>query len=338
MTSQEVVAVLGAGSWGTALALLLSRAGVNVRLWDRSQEQVAKLQEHRENRQYLAGCSIPASIDVIADLRAAIDQVDGIVFAVPAGALGQVTAQVVGMLGDNLGPNQGPVAVIVSKGIKVDSLLLPSAVMEAAGWTGRSVVLSGPNLATEVAQDIPAAAVAACHDVETAAAVQRWFCTERFRVYASTDCIGVEVGGAVKNVLAVAAGASDGLGFGDNTKAALLTRGLVEMARLGVAMGANKDTFYGLSGVGDLLATAGSRLSRNWRVGYTMAQGLSLADAVASLGQVAEGVESSKALRKLSQQLGVEMPVCDAVYAVCYENVHPREAVARLMGRFAGIE
>jgi glycerol-3-phosphate dehydrogenase (NAD(P)+) len=157
-------------------------------------------------------------------------------------------------------------------------------------------------------------------------------------VYASTDRIGVEVGGAVKNVLAVAAGISDGLGFGDNTKAALLTRGLVEMARLGVAMGATKDTFYGLSGVGDLLATAGSRLSRNWRVGYALAQGMSLPDAVSSLGQVAEGVESSKALRKLSQELGVEMPVCDAVYAVCYENVQPREAVARLMGRFAGIE
>ena len=183
-----------------------------------------------------------------------------------------------------------------------------------------------------------AAAVAACHDVDTAAAVQRWFCTERFRVYASTDCIGVEVGGAVKNVLAVAAGISDGLSFGDNTKAALLTRGLVEMARLGVAMGASKDTFYGLSGVGDLLATAGSRLSRNWRVGYALAQGMPLTDAVASIGQVAEGVESSKALRNLSKQLGVEMPVCDAVFAVCYENVQPREAVARLMGRFAGIE
>lgn len=335
---QETVAVLGAGSWGTALALLLSRAGVNVRLWDRSQEQVAKLLEHRENRQYLSGCPLPETIGVYADLEAALNTVDGIVFAVPAGALGQVTAQVVDILNGALTPDSGPIAVIVSKGIKVDSLLLPTAVMERAGWTGRSVVLSGPNLATEVAQDIPAAAVAACHDVETAAAVQRWFCTERFRVYASTDRIGVEVGGAVKNVLAVAAGISDGLGFGDNTKAALLTRGLVEMARLGVAMGASKDTFYGLSGVGDLLATAGSRLSRNWRVGFAMAQGMSLPDAVASLGQVAEGVESSKALRKLSQELGVEMPVCDAVYAVCYDNVQPREAVARLMGRFAGIE
>ena len=335
---QETVAVLGAGSWGTALALLLARAGVSVRLWDRSPYQVKRLQEHRENRQYLAGCPLPETIEVVADLTAAIDNVDGIVFAVPAGALSQMTTQVVDLLHGNLGPHIGPVAVIVSKGIKVDSLLLPSAVMERAGWTGRSVVLSGPNLATEVAQDIPAAAVAACHDVDTAAAVQRWFCTERFRVYASTDCIGVEVGGAVKNVLAVAAGISDGLSFGDNTKAALLTRGLVEMARLGVAMGASKDTFYGLSGVGDLLATAGSRLSRNWRVGYALAQGMPLTDAVASIGQVAEGVESSKALRNLSKQLGVEMPVCDAVFAVCYENVQPREAVARLMGRFAGIE
>jgi len=335
---QETVAVLGAGSWGTALALLLARAGVSVRLWDRSSEQVNQLREHRENRQYLAGCSLPVSIELVADLAAAIDNVDGIVFAVPAGALGQVTTQVVKILDGKLGVHTGPIAVIVSKGVKVDSLLLPTAVMQQSGWNGRSVVLSGPNLATEVAQDIPAAAVAACHDVDTAAAVQRWFCTERFRVYASTDRIGVEVGGAVKNVLAVAAGISDGLGFGDNTKAALLTRGLVEMARLGVAMGATKDTFYGLSGVGDLLATAGSRLSRNWRVGYALAQGMSLPDAVASLGQVAEGVESSKALRMLSQQHGVVMPVCDAVFAVCYENVQPREAVARLMGRFAGIE
>jgi len=335
---QETVAVLGAGSWGTALALLLARAGVNVRLWDRSPVQVAQLQEHRENRQYLAGCPLPETIGIYADLSATLDAVDGIVFAVPAGALGQVAAQAVEILSDALGPHTGPIAVIVSKGIKVDSLLLPTAVIEMAGWTGRSVVLSGPNLATEVAQDIPAAAVAACIDVETAAAVQRWFCTERFRVYASTDRIGVEVGGAVKNVLAVAAGISDGLGFGDNTKAALLTRGLVEMARLGVAMGATKDTFYGLSGVGDLLATAGSRLSRNWRVGHALAQGMSLSAAVSSLGQVAEGVESSKALRKLSQQLGVEMPVSEAVYAVCYEGVPPREAVARLMGRFAGIE
>ncbi|MFM7187303.1 MAG: NAD(P)H-dependent glycerol-3-phosphate dehydrogenase [Armatimonadota bacterium] len=335
---QETVTVLGAGSWGTALSLLLSRAGVNVRLWDRSSEQVAQLQEHRENRQYLAGCPLPETIGLYTDIAAALDAVDGIVFAVPAGALGDVTAQTVGILGEALGPHSGPIAVIVSKGIKVDSLLLPTAVMEMSGWNGRSVVLSGPNLATEVAHDIPAAAVAACHDVDTAAAVQRWFCTERFRVYASTDRIGVEVGGAVKNVLAVAAGISDCLGFGDNTKAALLTRGLVEMARLGVAMGAKKDTFYGLSGVGDLLATAGSRLSRNWRVGYALAQGMTLSDAVMSLGQVAEGVESSKALRKLSQDLGVEMPVSEAVYAVCYEGVQPREAVARLMGRFAGSE
>jgi len=335
---QETVTVLGAGSWGTALALLLSRAGVNVRLWDRSSEQVAQLNEHRENRQYLAGCTLPETIEMYTDIVAALDAAEGIVFAVPAGALGDVTAQTVGILGETLGPHSGPIAVIVSKGIKVDSLLLPTAVMEMSGWNGRSVVLSGPNLATEVAHDIPAAAVAACHDAETAASVQRWFCTERFRVYASTDRIGVEVGGAVKNVLAVAAGISDGLGFGDNTKAALLTRGLVEMARLGVAMGATKDTFYGLSGVGDLLATAGSRLSRNWRVGYALAQGMTLADAVTSLGQVAEGVDSSKALRKLSQDLGVEMPVSEAVYAVCYEGVQPREAVARLMGRFAGSE
>ena len=188
---QETVAVLGAGSWGTALALLLARAGVNVRLWDRSPDQVAKLLEHRENRQYLAGCPLPETIRIYADLSATLDTVDGIVFAVPAGALGDVTAQVVEILSDALEPHTGPIAVIVSKGIKVDSLLLPTAVMEMAGWTGRSVVLSGPNLATEVAKDIPAAAVAACIDVETAAAVQRWFCTERFRVFASTDRIGV---------------------------------------------------------------------------------------------------------------------------------------------------
>ena len=330
----DTVTVLGAGSWGTALALLLTRAGTPVRLWDRSTDHLESLERDRENKRYLPGCVLPPSIDFVSDLHSAVKDVAGVVFAVPASGLPSLTPRVLACLSH--GAN--PIAIIVSKGIQPDRLLLPTAVMQDAGWVGSSVVLSGPNLATEVARDVPAAAVAACEELGTASMVQKWFCSVRFRVYSSTDRVGVEVGGAVKNVLALAAGSSDGLGFGDNTKAALLTRGLVEMARLGVAMGGRRDTFYGLTGVGDLLATAGSQLSRNWRVGYAVAQGTSVSDALISIGQVAEGVESSQALRLLAQLHQVDMPVCEAIYSVYYQGVHPRDAVSRLMSRFAGIE
>lgn len=327
----KVCAVLGAGSWGTALSLLLAKNGYAVRLWDRSAAQVNAINEGYENRRYLPGVPLPPIISPTADLAKAVEGVVAVVVAVPSTAVRVVLTEVV----SHLAP--GTDLVLAAKGMESDTGLLPSEValfLTGAGEvTHQIVVLSGPNLASEVAKGIPTAAVAACPDEAAAKRVAALFNSPTFRVYTSADREGVEIGGAVKNVLAIAGGVSDGLGFGDNTKAALLTRGLAEMARFGAACGTKRETFYGLAGVGDLMATAASRLSRNYRVGEAIAKGESLPDVLTRLGQVAEGVTTAKAVTVRARQIGVEMPVCDAVARLLFESTSPVAEVSALMTR-----
>ncbi len=329
----SIVSVLGAGSWGTALALLLAGGQHNVRLWDRTPAFVEALLRDRENRQYLPGFPLPAAIVPTSDMADALRGAQCVVVAVPSGAVRAVVALAAPHLPTGCG------IVLAAKGLEPETGLLPYEVAEqAAGESFPLVALSGPNLASEIVRGVPAAAVAACPDLDAAERVAALFHRDAFRVYTSDDRTGVEIGGAVKNVLAIAGGVSDGLGFGDNTKAALLTRGLTEMARFGVAMGARQGTFYGLTGVGDLMATAGSRLSRNWRVGEGLAKGESLSAILERLGQVAEGVSTAQVVTRLADEKGVEMPVCAAVDRLLNGEISPREAVETLMSRHASRE
>ncbi len=318
----QEVTVLGAGSWGTALALLLAQDGGVVRLWDRTPEQITALITVRENQRYLPGHPLPENLHPMASLNDALLGASCVVVAVPSAAVDEVLGR--GRL------EHGADIVLASKGIDPETLELPADVALRCA-PGRSVIaLSGPNLAREVAAGVPTAAVAACDDPEAARRIAERFNRSTFRTYVSDDRTGVEIGGAVKNVLAIAGGISDGLGYGDNTKAALMTRGLAEMARLGVALGGKRETFYGLAGVGDLMATAASRLSRNWRVGYGLGQGKTLPDILTELGQVAEGVPTARAVAKLAVNHGLFLPVCLTVAELLEGNLTPREGVARL--------
>lgn len=326
------IAVLGAGSWGTALALLLADNGHAVRLWARDDAFIDALATEGENRRYLPGFPLSASLTPTASLQRALDAAETVVFAVPSGAVRRIAAESV--------PHLNPGALLLSgaKGLESETGKRMSEVLAevAPQSEKRIVVLSGPNLAVEVARNIPTASVAASRNMDSARKVQQLFIgqpTPAFRVYTSSDVIGVELGGAVKNVIAIGAGICDGLGFGDNSKAAFLTRGLTETIRLGVAQGADARTFLGLSGVGDLIATGASRLSRNYRVGFALGQGRSLPEALAEIGQVAEGVPTTRVLCELAAQSGVEMPLCAAIHAVLFEGRSAPDMIRELMLR-----
>lgn len=326
--------MLGAGSWGTALALLLADAGATVRLWDRTPALASALAADRENKRYLPDFPLPVAIMPTSDLQAALHGVSCVVVAVPSGAVRGVL--------ERAAPYLPPVCdiVLAAKGLEEATGLLPADVAAEVLGNARLplVALSGPNLAGEIARGIPTAAVAACPDKAAAARVAAWFNRSAFRVYTSADRTGVELGGAIKNVLAIAGGVSDGLGYGDNTKATLLTRGLAEMTRLGIACEAEARTFSGLAGVGDLMATAASRLSRNWRVGEGLAKGEALPAILQRLGQVSEGVPTARAVVQLARQKNVEMPVCEAVHDLLFGGVTPQETVSRLLSRSRGNE
>lgn len=324
------VAVLGGGSWGTALALLLADGGHTVLLWDRTPALAEALTTERENRRYLPGFPLPESIYPTSDMASAVADAACVVVAVPSSGVRSTLTLAAPFLRSTSD------IVLAAKGMEGETGLLPSEVAEEVflAESGHAILaLSGPNLAVEVARRIPTAAVAAGDDSEAAQRVALLFNRPFFRVYTGSDLLGVEIGGAVKNVLAIAGGVSDGLGYGENTKAALLTRGLAEMARFGVAKGAVSGTFYGLAGVGDLMATAGSRLSRNWRVGEGLAKGETLEAILQRLGQVAEGVLTARALTAEAARLGLEMPVCDTVAALLFEGLAPTDAVQSLMTR-----
>jgi glycerol-3-phosphate dehydrogenase (NAD(P)+) len=328
--------VIGAGSWGTALAVMLARNGHAVALWGRDGEALQRLEETREAPHYLPGIRLPDAVLPEADLARALAGAEGIVLAVPSSAVRATTV--------NLAVHRPPGApfVIATKGLEPSTgLRMSEVVIEAFDPTiqpphdplTRPAVLTGPNLAAEVVSGVPTGSVVACEDAETAETVAGWFRGPSWRLYATDDVTGAELGGALKNVIAVAAGIGDGLGFGANTKAALLTRGLAEITRLGVAAGGRAGTFAGLSGVGDLVATATSPLSRNRRFGETVGRGAPPAEAAASLGHVAEGVTTCPAALLLAARHAVEMPITTTLAEVLQERLPPRDAVSALLAR-----
>lgn len=331
------IAVLGAGSWGTALAALVANSDRDVRLWGRSPELIFQLMVDRENRRYLAGIKLPEGIDPTYNLGQALANVSVVILAVPSGAMRALLQEAKELIPADA------LLISAAKGLEEDSGLRMSQTIAQIipGSEDRIVALSGPNLSLEVARGVPTASVAASVSHASAKAVQSLFTDtahSSFRVYTSNDIVGVELGGAIKNMIAIGAGLSDGLGFGDNSKAALMTRGLTEAMRLGLAQGAEASTFMGLSGVGDLIATGASRLSRNYRVGLAMGQGRQLQDILAELGQVAEGVPTTHALNRLAAQSDVDMPLCSALYSVLFEHQNPNEEIRKLMQRPAGEE
>ncbi len=328
MPELPTVAVLGAGSWGTALALLLGKKQVQVALWARDAELAETIRRERQNPRYLPGFSLPPSVNPTSDIQQAVDEAEVLVFAVPAGALREVASAVRECL------SSPRFLISAAKGLETDGSR-PSQVLQATlgRRCGDVVVLSGPNLALELAREIPTATVVASPSPEAARRAQMLFMHPSFRVYTNHDVTGVELGGALKNVLAIGAGISDGMGFGDNSKAAFITRGLAEMVRLGVALGAEERTFMGLSGVGDLFATASSHLSRNWRVGHGLAQGKPLAHILQELRQVAEGVPTTFAVCQLAERLNIEMPIAQTIRAVLEGRLNPSDAIHELMLR-----
>jgi glycerol-3-phosphate dehydrogenase (NAD(P)+) len=319
------VTVVGAGSWGTALTILLARNGHEVTLFGRSEDDIESMRALRENQRYLPGFVIPESVAIGTDPQA-LTPCDFWVVAVPSGGVRDA-----GALIRSVQPNA--LVVVASKGLETGTAMLLTEVIIESAPDAEVGAISGPNLAVEIAQGVPTAAVVAFASDKTADRVRSAFMCRSFRVYTSTDIIGVELAGALKNVMAIAAGLSDGLGFGDNTKGALLARGLHEMCLLGMALGARMETFMGIAGVGDLFATAASCLSRNYRVGRAIGSGTSLADAIEQVGQVAEGVPTTEAALTLARRKGLKLPTFEAVETVLREQVRPIEAVGLLMER-----
>lgn len=324
------VGVVGGGSWGTALAALLSRKGHRVTLWAREEEVLREVRSHRENRTFLPGVSLPAELEVTGELGPALDGREMVVWAIPAQFARGVIARACGLL--------RPDAQVVSavKGIEADTGMRMDEVFAeylSPQQRERFTVLSGPSFAVEVAREMPTAVVVASRSPEMALRAQRVFQTQTFRVYTNTDVVGVELAGALKNVIAIAAGAVAGLGLGHNTLAALITRGLAEISRLGTVLGASPPTFAGLAGLGDLVLTCTGPLSRNRTVGYRLGQGEPLQRILADLRGVAEGVQTVRAAVELARRAGVQMPISEEVFAIVWQGRRPQEAIRALMTR-----
>lgn len=321
------VAVIGSGSWGTAIGIHLSKKNIDVHIWSNDPNQIEELNSKRESPNYLPGIKIPQEIIFTSELEDCLKDAEFVVIAVPSHVVREVAKNISSYLNDS------QIIINVAKGIENVTSLTMSQVISEEISNNKVVVLYGPSHAEEVAREIPTTIVSACTDIETSKKVQDLFMAPTFRVYTNTDVIGVEIGGSVKNVIALCAGISDGLGFGDNTKAALMTRGLAEMSRIGVAMGANPATFAGLSGVGDLIVTCTSMHSRNRRCGILIGQGKTLVEAQAEVFMVVEGVTTTKAAYELAKKYNVSMPITEQAYEVLFNNKNPREAVFDLMIR-----
>lgn len=324
------IAVVGAGSWGTALAMQLSISGDRVRQWDHRPERAARTQATRENSRYLPGIRMSDGITVTADLVFALEDVDLIVEVVPSQSVRAVMTQVAPLLPPDV------TVLCASKGIEVDSLLTMDEVLRQVlplTHHDRLCFLAGPSFAKEVAQGMPTAVVVASANVEAAGLAADALHGGLFRAYHTDDIVGAELGGALKNIIAIACGVADGLGMGLNARAALITRGLAEITRLAVHRGGNPLTLAGLAGVGDLVLTATGDLSRNRRVGLALGRGKTLQQILDELGQVAEGVTTTRSARALAQREGVEMPITDEIYALLYEDKPVAAALRDLMGR-----
>ncbi len=322
--------VVGAGSWGTALANLLACKGYAIDLWVFEPEVCRQIEKQHENKVFLPGVTLSANLKPTNDLRRVVAAKDLVLVVVPSHDL----RVVVGEMADSLDP--ATLLVTASKGIENQTHLTMNGVIQDVlkGWPEQQLaVVSGPSFAKEVARKAPTVVTAASTDMATAERVQSVFVTPYFRVYTNTDVVGVEIGGAIKNVIAIAAGVIDGLGLGLNTRAALITRGLTEIQRLGRRMGADPRTLAGIAGVGDLILTCTGDLSRNHTVGKKIGEGLRLDEILAEMRMVAEGVKTAKSVYNLARKLEVEMPICQAMYAILYEGLPPEKAVYRLMTR-----
>lgn len=326
-----IVAILGAGSWGTALATVVQSAD-EIRLWSRDAEVVQSISNGRENRRYLPGVLLGAPISATTDLACAIADSDAVVFAVPSSGMATTAAAAAAFITDST------VLITAAKGLDQEtgarmSEVIRTTLMERHRCSLPIAALSGPNLAPEVARHLPTATVAASPSEVAIDMCRRLWMGPSLRVYGSQDITGVELAGAMKNVVAIGAGICEGMGYGDNSRAALMTRGLAEITRLGVAFGADPLTFLGLAGVGDLIATCGSHLSRNYRVGMGLGQGRSLYEIIAELDQVAEGVPTTKAICGLAERAGIEMPVSRSIYAILFEGAPVDRTLDALMTR-----
>jgi glycerol-3-phosphate dehydrogenase (NAD(P)+) len=322
-----VVGVLGAGSWGTTLSDLLARKGHSVRLWAFEPEVVEAINVRHENPSFLPGCALAPALRATGDPVEAVTGAEMVVCVAPSPVFRRVVE------GASAGIAPRAVVVSATKGIEPESLALMSGVLEES-LPGRGIAaLSGPSFALEVYQQQPTAVVAAAYDTGTAQAVQTVFATPRFRVYSHEDLVGVELAGALKNVIAIAAGMLEGLGLGHNPRAALITRGLAEMTRLGVAMGADPLTFAGLAGMGDLILTTTGALSRNRALGFALAEGQSLAEYTAAHRSVAEGANTARAALALAARCEVELPICEQVESILFEGKTPARALEDLMER-----
>lgn len=326
----EKVTVLGAGSWGTALAIVLAENGHDTLVWTHRADQAEEINANRTNKKYLPETILPHNLKATNDLTEASNHSDTIVVAVPTKAIREVCANVSSRL------TAPKLFVHVSKGIEPDTLLRISELIEAsvdAKWLEEVVVLSGPSHAEEVVLQHPTTVTAASKSIKAAEKIQDLFMSGYFRVYTNDDVVGVEMGGALKNVIALAAGIIDGLGYGDNAKAALITRGLAEITRLGVKMGGNPLTFAGLTGMGDLIVTCTSIHSRNWRAGNLLGKGIKLPQVLEQMGMVVEGVRTTKAAHQLAEKYDVAMPIAEQLFEVLFNEKDPKLAVDELMIR-----
>lgn len=321
------IAVIGSGGWGTAVAIMLSSRGYDVYLWSWIQEETDRLSHDRENKEFLPGVKFPDKIHCSHDMAECVDKAELIITAAPSPATRTTAKQLAEVV------KSGQKIVNISKGLEEKTLMRLSEVYAEEIPQAEISVMSGPSHAEEVSRGLPTTNVVASKNHETAKFIQDIFMSDMFRVYTSDDIIGVELGGALKNVIALCAGISDGLGYGDNTKAALMTRGLAEIARLGMAMGAKQETFMGLSGVGDLIVTCTSVHSRNHRAGTLIGQGMTLQGTLDTVHAVVEGVNTATAVYKLSKKYNISMPITEEAYKILFENKNAREAVLSLMTR-----
>lgn len=326
------VNVLGAGSWGTALSLLLNKNGHQVKLWSALEDEVKLLQEKREHPNKLPGVHIPEAVEITSDLEGCLKDPDVVVLAVPSPFTRSTAKQMAPFV------KEGQIIVNVAKGVEEKTLMTLSEIISQEIPVADVCVLSGPSHAEEVGREIPTTCVVSAETRKTAEYLQGIFMSPVFRVYTTPDILGVELGGALKNVIALAAGTADGLGYGDNTKAALITRGIAEIARLGTKMGARIETFYGLSGIGDLIVTCASVHSRNRKAGYLMGQGRTMKQAMDEVQMVVEGVYSAKAAKSLAKKYEVDMPIIMEVNKVLFEDKSAADAVRDLMVRDKKVE
>lgn len=322
-------AVLVAGSWGTALASVLADKGIQVSLWTRNEKQMDEINQEHKNERFLPGITLSPNIQATTDMKEAVSGAQAVIMVAPSSAVREVSRQLKQYWTEDM------LVVHATKGFETETLKRISTVIseELGCQEGHIVVLSGPSHAEEVVKRCPTTVVVASLEEEQAKRAQDLFMNSFFRVYTNRDMVGVELAGALKNIIALGAGMSDGLGFGDNAKAALLTRGLAEITRIGVEMGANPLTFSGLAGIGDLVVTATSQHSRNWRAGSLLGQGKPLPEVLNSMGMVVEGIRTTKAAHTMSEKYGVQMPIATQLYHVLFEDMPAKTAVEALMGR-----